>query len=82
MVGVFKHCLERSLQGCIVSAGKLRTILYQVMEIVNSRPLTYIPEEEVVELIMPNHFLRLGGEYVNTFLESNISDVPLISSAD
>jgi len=61
---------------------KLRTVLCQVMDIVNSRPLTHMPEGEVVELITPNHFLRLRGEHVNTFLESNISDVSSISSAD
>ena len=60
MVGVVKRCLERSLQGCIVSADKLRTVLCQVMDIVNSRPLTYMPEGEVVELITPTISSALG----------------------
>jgi len=82
MVGIVKSCLERCLQGRVLSVERMRTVLYQVMDIVNSQPLTYLPAGEVVELITPNHFLRLGGEHTNTFLESNISEVPIVSSAD
>ncbi len=44
-------------------------MIYRIADIVNSRPLTYVPSDDTVQPLTPNHFLRLGPCNINSTLE-------------
>ena len=65
LVGVVKRVLKRTIGTQFLTARELQRVLYQVADTINSRPITYVPSDEVVQALTPNHFLRLGGSNVN-----------------
>ncbi len=71
LIGIVKRCLKKSYGNCLLTYEQLRTVLYRIMDIVNDRPLTYIPSDELVKPLTPNQFLRLGPANVNTSFEIN-----------
>ena len=56
MVGSVKRCLRKVLGSAKLSYGELETVLFEVESTLNSRPLTYEPEELGVALT-PSHLL-------------------------
>ncbi len=71
LIGLVKRCFIKSYGRLTLSFEEIRTAMYCIMDIVNDRPLTYIPSTEIVKPLTPNHFLRLGPANVNTSLEVN-----------
>jgi len=53
-----KATLLKVIGSKVVNYVTLQTALCQVEEVVNSRPLTYVTSNEIVEIITPNSFLR------------------------
>jgi hypothetical protein len=80
LVGVVKISLFKAFINRLLPADTLRTALYYVMDIINSRPLTSVPSDELIEVLTPNHFLRLGGANVNAQLEISLDTDPPTAS--
>ncbi len=53
----------------ILPYEEMRTVLYRVMDIVNDHPLTYVPSDEIICPLTPDHFLRHGPANINVTLE-------------
>ena len=69
LVGVVKNSLKKSFGNRYMSYNVLYTGLCQIEDTVNSRPLTYVPDE-VISILTPNHFIRPGtGVNANMRLE-------------
>ena len=56
LVGVVKTCLKTTLVTQSLSVIEMSTVLCEVEEVVNKRPLYYIAEDDLI--LTPNHFLR------------------------
>ena len=52
-----KQCLRRVIGQARLSLDELSIAVVEVEGILNSRPLTYVPTEELEELLMPSHFM-------------------------
>ncbi|KAI5738688.1 hypothetical protein M8J77_009940 [Diaphorina citri] len=57
LISIVKQCLRKTLGKLTLSKPHLNTIMVEVEHIVNSRPLAYFNDEDLV--ITPNHFLGL-----------------------
>jgi len=74
IVGIVKSCLHKALSSSgsqLVDFVTLQTVLHRVANIVNNRPLTYVPSDELFKPLTPNYFLKLGNCNVETSLEIN-----------
>ncbi len=69
LIGIVKRSFYTAVSKRILPYEEMRTVLFRVMDIVNDRPLTYVPSEEIIRPLTPNHFLRLGPANVNMTLE-------------
>ncbi len=69
LIGMVKRCFTKAVGKCILPYEELRTVLYRIADIVNGRPLTYVPSDDTVQPLTPNHFLRLGSCNINSTLE-------------
>jgi len=76
MNGIVKSCLCKALGTKLVDFVTLQTALYRVANIVNNRPLTYVPADELYKPLTPNHFLKLGETNVDTSLEITVEQLP------
>jgi hypothetical protein len=68
LVQTVKRSLRKILFRASVTYEELETVLVNVEGIVNSRPLTYIYDDDVQEVITPSHLL-LGRRLLSTFDE-------------
>ena len=73
MVRTVKSCLRKSLGKSLVTYEQLETIMCKIESIINSRPLTYVSEDDMCELLTPFHLLF--GRNINTLSTSEISEV-------
>lgn len=55
LIGSTKQCLRKTLGHLLLSKTQLNTILIEIENVINSRPLGYVGDEEM--MITPNHFL-------------------------
>lgn len=62
MVGLVKNSLLTVLGSATVDYITLNTVLCQVENLVNSRPLTYVSPDEILETVTPNSYLRPARE--------------------
>lgn len=59
MVRSVKECLKALDDGRTLTDEVLLTVLAETEDMINARPLTYVPQESAEdEAINPNHFLR------------------------
>ena len=57
MIGVVKSSLRKVLGGAKLSYEELNTIFTEIEMTVNSRPITYIYENNEAEALCPSHLL-------------------------
>ena len=57
MVGTVKRCLRKVIMKAKLNEDELRTILLEIENTVNSRPLTYVYEELDSEPLTPSHLI-------------------------
>lgn len=55
---------------------ELQTVLCQAEDVMNSRPISYIPSD-VIQPLLPNHFLQLRTTTVDTQLEVTEDGIPV-----
>jgi hypothetical protein len=58
MIGLVKNALLRVLGSSVVDYISLTTVLCQVEDLINSRPLTHSSSTEILQPLTPNSFLR------------------------
>ena len=61
-----KRSLRKILLRSSVNYEELNTIIVEIEAIVNSRPLTYICDDEVEEVLTPSHLLLGKRLFTNT----------------
>jgi len=79
MVGLFKLSVHKTLTAYgsnLVDYVTLHTVLYRAANIVNNRPLTFVPSDELYKPLTPNHFLKLGESNVDTSIELDLARLP------
>ena len=57
MVKITKRCLKKVLKNSSLSYEELETVLVEVENIVNNRPLTYVDTDTTGEIVTPNHLI-------------------------
>ena len=70
MVSLVKSCIKKSYRNILLDYSDCQVTLYQIIDIINSRPLTYVADK-LLEPSTPNNFLRIRKN-INTTLEVNI----------
>jgi hypothetical protein len=81
LIGIAKDSLKKALYPTavapvLVDYVQLNTAMKQVADIMNSRPLTYVPSDEQIEVITPNHFLRPPRKHPSDVVEVNLQAIP------
>ncbi|XP_065212895.1 uncharacterized protein LOC135840339 isoform X2 [Planococcus citri] len=74
--GLIKSSLKKSYGLQLLHYEEFRTAIAVASDIVNSRPLTYVSDEPI-QILTPNHFLKLGPTNINTDLGEPISKPPV-----
>ena len=78
LVHVIKNTLRMVLGNTSITFEELTTILIEVESVINSRPLTYISDYDIVEALTPYHLL-FGRNINNPFKVLNDAEVELNS---
>ena len=80
IIGIIKNCLKKVIWKSCLRYYEVETVLVQIEHTLNSRPLTYMSEENYAESITPHHLLygrdiNRKNSYSNYFIElSEASD--------
>jgi len=69
LIGLVKNCLRKGYSQILLDYVDLLTALYNIADIINSRPLTFVSSDEVISALTPNHFIRLRPEESNVSVE-------------
>ena len=64
MNGMIKSALRKTLKGAKLTYEELETVIIQIESVINSRPLSYIYDNDVVETLTPSH-LMYGKRLLN-----------------
>ncbi len=72
LVGLVKNCFKKLFGTKPLDKVEFARCLYQIADILNGRPLTYVSSDEQRTSLKPNHFLRVNPEYA----ESGLSVTP------
>jgi hypothetical protein len=80
MVGTVKVCLKKALDGLCLYPDELRTVLAEVTEVVNSRPLVYAENVPGLQPLTPGHFLRGGNR--QSFPDAGLIDDEAIANVN
>ena len=57
IIGIIKNCLKKVIWKSCLRYYEVETVLVEIEHTLNSRPLTYMPEENYAESITPHHLL-------------------------
>ena len=79
MVGITKRALKKGLSGARLSYEELETVLVEIEQTINNRPISYIDNDTIETAITPNHLLhgrRLDMVNNDTNIEPDIGDYP------
>ena len=57
LIVIIKSSLRKTLDKAKISCVEMRNIISEVEDNMNNRPLTHLNEENVKELLRPNHLL-------------------------
>ena len=71
LVRTVKTALKKVLGKSLLTFEELQTILCDIESTINSRPLTYTNEDDLDEIITPNHLIY--GRNINTKMSSDVS---------
>ncbi|GFU41209.1 putative RNA-directed DNA polymerase from transposon X-element [Trichonephila clavipes] len=58
LIGILKDLLRKNLGRSCLSYEELQTLVCECESVMNSRPLTYIPEEQELKTLTPSMFLQ------------------------
>ena len=75
MIGITKSCLKKTIGQACLSMEELYTVMMEVENVLNSRPLTYLCSENFQESLTPNHLLY--GRSLNQRNESSTVETQL-----
>ena len=64
MNSIIKKALKKSLKNAKLTYEELETIIIKIEMVINSRPLTYLQDDEVLEPVTPSH-LMYGRRIMN-----------------
>ena len=74
LIRIMKEGLKKSLGNAKLTYEELETVLIEIESIINSRPLTYLFEDESEEALTPSH-LAIGKRLISPIGQSNHADV-------
>ena len=57
LVGSVKRCIKKTVGKEQLTFSELQTILYEVENILNNRPMCAVYDEEFEDILTPNHLL-------------------------
>ena len=57
MIKSAKHCLKKSVGRASLTYDELSTLVTEIEEVLNSRPLTYVSTDDLEEPLTPSHLL-------------------------
>ena len=80
LIGVVKSSLNKAILNRKLSFVELQTILCEICCLVNSRPLTYMPESIEDEALTPNHLVYGRNIVIAPPLNDFMDDVPYLES--
>lgn len=78
IVRIVKTSIKKAFGFVMLNLLELQTVLCQAEDIMNSRPISYVPSE-VIQPLTPNNFLRLRDVNIDTQLEVTLETVPVTS---
>ncbi|XP_065189425.1 uncharacterized protein LOC135820049 [Sycon ciliatum] len=78
LVSIVKRALRKSLGRCLLTLDQLATLTTEVEGMINTRPLTYVDNDEVSSFspLTPSHFLCGGGTATGFQTDSDEEDGP------
>ena len=80
LVSIVKRCLKKTVGKACLNFYELQIILSEIEIIINSRPLNTLHDDEMYEIMAPNHFLfgrKLYQENLNWESNSDIVEPDL-----
>ena len=69
-----KSCLYKTIGRTILDYFSLLTMLSDVQNVINNRPLTYRTKENELDILTPNHFISFGNNFPSLVLSEERSD--------
>ena len=78
-----KNCLYKTVGRELIPYFNFVTVLSDVQQVINARPLTYNSKNDELNVITPNHFLKPGDSFQSLIIsENNLTDVNVDDSKD
>ena len=71
MVGPVKNCLKKTLGQAKLDFNELLIVLHEIELILNSKPLTYVTDDVVDDILTPNHIL-----FGRNLTPTNVDETP------
>jgi len=71
MIDLVKDALLKAIGSTVVNKTTLSTVFCEVADIVNSRPLTYLSPDEILDVLTPNTFLRPDASALDANININ-----------
>ena len=59
VIGITKNAIDRTFHNSAMSHTLFRTALFEIEQVINSRPITYVENDIGFEPLTPNHFLTI-----------------------
>ena len=72
LVGLFKSCMKKVISKARLSFEDLETVIVEVKEVLNGRPLTYLSDEQYCSSLAPHH-LMYGLSLFNSSKSKGVS---------
>ncbi|XP_065222626.1 uncharacterized protein LOC135847123 [Planococcus citri] len=63
LIGIVKMSLKKTIFNCIITENQLRTVLYEVTSVINSRPIVYVGENDS-NVLTPNDLMNSKFDFI------------------
>ncbi|XP_065224373.1 uncharacterized protein LOC135848400 [Planococcus citri] len=63
LIGIVKMSLKKTIFNCIITENQLRTVLYEVTSVINSRPIVYVGENDS-NVLTPNDLMNTKFDFI------------------